>query len=286
MLFHRISDWEDAYANSDNIARGHSWPDAWAEPASSYRKELASLGQAKLDIVYGKRKRNVLDVFMPKGPAKGLAIFIHGGYWLALDKTFWSHLARGPVENGIAVAIPSYTLCPEARISDVTNEVAIAIETVASLIPGPLFLTGHSAGGHLVSRMISGTSPLCEATRARIRNTVSISGIHDLRPLMRTSMNAALRIDDAEALTESPALLAPMRGARIICWVGGAERSEFVRQSGLLANIWAGLGAETIFYEEPDRHHFNVIDGLTDPRHVLVKTLLVDADVDSNRATA
>jgi hypothetical protein len=87
-------------------------------------------------------------------------------------------------------------------------------------------------------------------------------------------MNAELRLSDTESVAESPALLEPLSGARVSCWVGASERAEFVRQSDLLANIWTGLGAETSVYREPDRHHFNIIDGLADPRHRMVQVLL------------
>jgi arylformamidase len=125
-----------------------------------------------------------------------------------------------------------------------------------------------------VTRMISATSPLPDDVRARISHTVSISGLHDLRPLMNAAMNTELRIDEAEALVESPALLEPMPNARVTCWVGSAERPEFVRQNALLANIWTGLGAKTCVIEEPGRHHFDVIDGLADADHPLTRTLL------------
>lgn len=144
------------------------------------------------------------------------------------------------------------------------------------MIAGPVHLTGHSAGGHLVTRMASNTSPLPEAVRARIGNVVSISGVHDLRPLMRIANNEILKIDEAEALAESPALLRPLSGTRLTCWVGGNERSEFIRQNALLASIWKGLGAATAAVEEPDRHHFNVVDGLASPDHPLTKALLGD----------
>jgi acetyl esterase/lipase len=172
--------------------------------------------------------------------------------------------------------MPSYTLCPDIRISGITREVASAIAFAAGEIDGPVMLTGHSAGGHLVSRMASASAPMPEAVQARIRHVVSISGVHDLRPLMRTGMNATLHIDEAEALGESPALLEPREGIRLTCWVGGAERAEFLRQNALLANIWTGLGARTAAVAEPDRHHFNVIDGLADPDHPLSRTLLGD----------
>ena len=142
------------------------------------------------------------------------------------------------------------------------------------MVEGPLFLTGHSAGGHLVTRMISATSPLPDDVRARISHTVSISGLHDLRPLMKAAMNTELRIDEAEARRGKSRIA----GADAECTrdvLGGhAERPEFVRQNALLANIWTGLGAKTCMIEEPGRHHFDVIDGLADPDHPLTRTLL------------
>ncbi|NOJ45290.1 alpha/beta hydrolase [Bradyrhizobium archetypum] len=274
MIFHQISDWSDAYANAPNIPGGERWPAAWVQPAQAYRDALQGSGRATLDISYGERARNRFDLFRPEDRPKGLVVFVHGGFWKALDKSFWSHLARGSVESGYAVAMPSYTLCPAVRIAEITCEIASAVEHAAPMVEGPLFLAGHSAGGHLVTRMISATSPLPDDVRARISHTVSISGIHDLRPLMKAAMNTELRIDAAEARVESPALLEPMQNARVTCWVGSAERPEFVRQNALLANIWTGLGAKTRAIEEPGRHHFDVIDGLADPDHQLTRTLL------------
>ncbi len=274
MIYHSVRDWDDAYANSANIANGERWPEAWVEPARRFREELAATGRTRLDQSYGGKPRNRFDLFLPDGKPQGLVVFVHGGFWMRLDRSFWSHLAAGPLAHRHAVAMPSYTLCPETRIAGITREVGAAIAEAGGMVDGPIRLAGHSAGGHLVTRMISATSPLPEAVRARIVNTVSISGVHDLRPLMRTKMNARLRIDAEEARAESPALLEPMAGARLCCWVGANERSEFVRQNALLASIWTGLSATTMAVEEPDRHHFNVIDGLADPTHPLTLTLL------------
>ncbi|WP_192178752.1 alpha/beta fold hydrolase [Mesorhizobium amorphae] len=276
MLEHRISDWDNAYTNGANIAGGDRWPAAWVEPARAFRDALSAEGRARLDIVYGDRPRNRLDLFLPSTSPNGLVVFLHGGYWKAFDKSFWSHLAAGPTGHGYAVAMPSYTLCPEIRIAGIVREVAAAIGKAAALVDGPLMLSGHSAGGHLASRMASATTPLSPEVTGRIRHVVSISGVHDLRPLMRTAMNETLAIDDAEALTESPALLRPMDNARLTCWVGGGERAEFLRQSALLANIWTGLGAATSSVVEPDRHHFSIIDGLADPEHPLTRTLIAE----------
>ena len=276
MAYFKITDWESAYTSDAYIVGGDRWPQAWVEPARAFRDELAAAGRAKLDIAYGSGARNRLDLFLPAERPKGLVVFIHGGYWLELDKSYWSHLAAGSVASGYAVAIPSYTLCPDIRLGGIAREIGAAIGKAAAMIDGPIMLAGHSAGGHLATRAVCHPSPLPAAVAARIRHVVSISGLHDLRPIMRRAMNEQLRIDAAEALEESPAFLEPLENVRLTCWVGGAERAEFLRQSALLANIWTGLGAATAAVVEPDRHHMNVIDGLADPMHELTRTLLAE----------
>lgn len=274
MLHRHIDDWDDAYANGVNIPQGDRWPGLWAEPAKAYREAMLAAGRARLDMPYGAKPCNRLDLFLPDAAPKGLVVYIHGGYWRAFDKSFWSHLAAGCVDSGYAVAMPSYTLCPEVRIADIVREAAAAIEAAAREVGGPVLLTGHSAGGHLATRMLADPSPLAPEVRGRVANTVSISGVHDLRPITRTAMNGDIRIDEAEAAAESPALLRPVAGVRLTCWVGGAERAEFIRQSALLANIWTGLGAATASVVEPDRHHFTIVDGLTKADHPLTRALL------------
>jgi acetyl esterase/lipase len=273
-MLYAISDWDNAYANGPNIPGGERWPAAWVEPARAYREAMLAHGRARLDIAYGPGPRNTFDLFLPEGPPRGLVVFVHGGYWMRLDKSYWSHLAAGAVARGHAVAMPSYTLCPHVRIPEITREIGAAVAQAMGEVAGPVALSGHSAGGQLVTRMVSDTSPLGATQRARIRHVVSLSGLHDLRPLLRTQMNLQLHLDPASAAAESVALLAPIAGARVTAWVGGAERAEFRRQSQLLANVWLGLGAATAYVEAPDRHHFDVIDALADPESALTATLL------------
>lgn len=257
-----IADWDDAYANGPHIDRADTYPPMWQQRAAAFRQELGE--RAELDIPYGDGTRHRYDLFRPAGPAAGLALFVHGGYWRAFDKSTWSHLARGAVGRGWAVAVPSYTLVPEARISDITVEIGCAIMAAAERVDGPVHLAGHSAGGHLVSRMLCRNAPLGPSIQARIAQVVSISGLHDLRPLLNLEMNADLKLDEAEAAEESPVLQYPVPQARLTCWVGSCERPEFLRQNDLLASIWGGLGAETDIVHTDGKHHFDVIGDLED----------------------
>ena len=270
---YRITDWTWAYDNYANIPRSDAWPAAWVEPARAAREALLSDGRAALDIPYGDDPRQQFDLFLPDATPKGLVVLVHGGFWMALDKSYWSHLAAGPLAHGYAVAIPSYPLAPLVRIAETTSSIGTAITAAAGMVSGPVRLIGHSAGGHLVTRMVTRSTPLTPTIQDRIAGVVSVSGLHDLRPLINLARNAVLKIDAEEARLESPALLEPLPGSKVTCWVGARETSEFLRQSALLANIWQGLGIETDFVEEPDRHHFNILDGLIDPAHPLTQAL-------------
>ena len=268
-----IDDWDEAYGNAAHVRDSASYPPRWQEEAATFRAKLASTGHARIGIAYAEGPRNSLDLFLPHRTPRGVVVFIHGGYWMRFDKSFWSHLASGPLAHDFAVAMPSYTLCPDARITAITQEIGAAITAAASEIGGEIRLTGHSAGGHLATRVVTRTSPLARDVAERVTRTVSISGVHDLRPLMRTAMNQTLKIDMREALTESPALLEPVADTRLTCWVGEAELAEFRRQNALLANIWKGCGVATTAIEEPGKHHFSVVEGLADPAHPLVRAL-------------
>lgn len=268
-------DWDDAYSNFAYIPDGYSYPAKWLSEAKQFREEMHEKGLLRIDLSYGPRPRNRFDLFMPWGDLQGLVVFVHGGYWMEdFDKSAWSHLARGAHARGFAVAILSYTLCPEVRVSEITVEVGLAISRAASEIAGPIHLTGHSAGGHLVARMVTATSPLPQVVRQRIRKTVPISALTDLRPLMRTEMNKTLHLDAIEARLESPALLEPHEGIDVTAWVGAAERPEFLRQNALLANIWSGFDCHIQAVEEPEKHHADIIEGLTQPDHPLTRALL------------
>ncbi|MBB3919510.1 alpha/beta hydrolase [Rhizobium fabae] len=260
-------DWEDAFANAAYIEGGMAYPESWALKAEAFRKEAS----CELDIPYGDSPRERFDLFHPSGSPKGLAVFVHGGYWLDFDKSSWSHLAQGALSMGWAVALPSYTLAPDARINEITREIGRAIGAAAERVDGPIRLAGHSAGGHLVSRMVCDDSPLSKATSDAITRVVSISGLHDLRPLRLHSMNEQLRLGEAEAAAESAVLRRPRQGIELVAWVGARERPEFLRQSALIVEAWGRRGRQTELVAEAGRHHFDVIDGLSDPEHPLTK---------------
>lgn len=250
-----------AYANGDFIAGAADFPPRWQAKAGAFRASLGA--RAQLDIPYGSGARNCFDLFLPESPARGLMMFIHGGYWLAFDRRDWSHLAAGALARGYACAMPSYTLAPEARISQITQEITAALSAAADHVAGPITVTGHSAGGHLAARLanIDITSPAAP----RIRACVPISPLAELAPLIETSMNENLRLDADEVARESPARLPLRAGISAHIWVGAEERPAFLWQARTLSEEWACPWSVA-----PARHHFDVINDLENPASPLM----------------
>ncbi|OUS08928.1 alpha/beta hydrolase [Rhodobacterales bacterium 52_120_T64] len=267
-----ITDWDDAYANGVYVEDVDDIVAAWAVDGAAFRDQMSADGRAELNVPYGKHPRQVMDIFHPEGTPKGLVVFVHGGYWLSRDKNLWSQLAAGANALGWAVAMPGYILCPEVRIADITQQIATAIDFAATRFDGPIHLTGHSAGGHLAARM--GCIDIDLACMARVDRIVAISGVHDIRPMLRTEMNADFKMDMAGASAESPALLTPRSGFDLTCWVGADERPEFVRQNALLANVWTGFGMNITCVEEPALNHFTVVNSLVEPDSALTRALI------------
>ncbi|MFD2174496.1 alpha/beta hydrolase [Rhodobacter lacus] len=245
-----MTDLDDDYANMPYIPQGEAFPECWARAAEAYRDDAMML-----EVGYDSGAERQIDIFLPQGAPKGVVIFVHGGYWSEGSRRLYSHLAQGPVSAGWAVAIPGYDLAPAVRISQITALLALAVAEVARRFSGPIRLCGHSAGGHLVARLVS-SGLLAEEVLARIEKVVPISPVSDLAPLLRTSMTAVLGLDEEEARAESP-VHAPAPRMPVEVWVGEAERPAFRDQARWLAEAW---GAKLTV--DPGRHHFDVIEGL------------------------
>lgn len=258
-------DWDEAYANAPFIPGADSFPPRWAAEAEAFRARMGA--RARLGLAYGPGEREWLDLFLPEGRPEGLMVFVHGGFWRAFGPRDWSGFAAGGIARGWAVAVPGYTLAPQARISRITRQIAAAVTRAAAEVAGPIALAGHSAGGHLVARMACTDVALPVA--GRLVRVVPISPLGDLRPLLNLALNADFRLDAAEAEAESPMLRVPRPGLPVHVWVGADERPVFVDQARWLAEAW---GAELTV--EPGRHHYDVIDGLADPGSALMAAVL------------
>ena len=226
----------------------------WREAA-----EAARAASPPREIAYGPGPREVMDLFSA-GPDAPIVVFLHGGYWQALDKSWFSGIAPALLAHGVSLAIPSYDLCPDVRLGVILRQVRAAVDAVRERSGARPVVFGHSAGGHMAACMLS---------EGRASAAVAISGVFDLAPLIPTSLNTALDLEAREAAALSPVHWPVPNGSTpggtvLDCLVGAEESPEFLRQSRMMADHWGGRGVETRYEALPGLNHFTVLDPLFD----------------------
>ena len=254
-------DYEVEYNNRARVPENPAIIAGWSRDAAAYRE----VHPAKT-IAYGPSERHRIDLFSGGG-AGAIVVFIHGGYWQALDGSFFSHLAAGLNAHGIDVAMPCYDLCPAVSIADIIGEMRAAMRELAKL-GRPLVVSGHSAGGHLAACMLATDWRTIDASLPAdlVTAAYAISGLFDLRPLVKTSINTALKLDDVSAQAASPLFWKPPSRGTLDAAVGGNESAEYLRQSRSIVDAWGAAGVATRFVSIADANHFTAIAPLADPK--------------------
>ena len=267
----------DLEAEYNNRARVPGHPETmqrWAREAAAYRDAVAA--RAQLDQPYGEGERQRYDLFpaaQPRADAP-LLLFIHGGYWQALDKSWFSQMARGANVHGLDVAVMSYDLCPAVAIADIVEETIACTRALRSRHGRQILPFGHSAGGHL-SACLAATDWTAHGEPADlIAGALPISGLFHLAPLVQTSLNKALGLDAAAAARLSPLTWTPRRDLAVTAVVGGAEAPEYLRQTRSLVELWAIMGARTRAVEVAGADHFTVVLPFADPDSALTRELV------------
>jgi arylformamidase len=256
-----------AYDNTGAVADVQDYRERWWKVSAALRAAAPS----RCDLRYGERPRATLDYF--PGGAKGgpLFVFIHGGYWQRNEKERFSFTALGPLAHGINVAVPGYTLAPDARLTDIVAEVRRALAFLAErsgelgFDPGKIFIGGWSAGGHLTAAV---------ADHPAVRGGIPISGIFDLEPIALGVLNDKLQLSADEIERLSPLRNLPSRSPPLMLFVGGGELPELRRQSEDYAAAGRARGLPVSLDVLPGYHHFSILDELAKPDGALTRALV------------
>ena len=269
------NDYEVEYNNRARVPEHPAILARWQRDAAAVR---ASHKNSEFDLAYGTSQRQKIDLFWP-GAARDarIVLFIHGGYWRALERESFSHMAAGANARGLAFALAGYDLCPKVTISEIIEQVREAAAFLGRRHGGPIVACGHSAGGHLAGCLVAtdwkkrGADLPADLVHAGL----SISGLFDLSPLLQTSMNAELKLDAAEVQRTSPVFWpVPPAALAFDAWVGADESSEFLRQSRIIADAWNKKGMATRYEAVAGANHFTVLDPLVKPDSPLTARLV------------
>lgn len=245
----------------------------WAQDAAAFR---AARPDAALDQPYGTGERHRYDWFPAPDPRAGapVLLFLHGGYWQALDKSSFSHMAAGANAHGLDVAVMSYDLCPQVKLGEIVDQAIACARELHRRTGRKVLPFGHSAGGHLAACLAGANWAWIGEAEPIIAAAMPVSGLFHLAPLVRTFVNKAVGMEAGDASRLSPVTWSPPDDLPVTLVVGGDESSEYHRQSRMLAEAWAAMGAETKIIVMPGANHFTVIAPFADPRSVLTAELV------------
>lgn len=265
-----------------------------AREVNEHRLRLSAAARETLaghrDVRYGAREKELLDIYPPPGESRGVAIYLHGGYWRSMDKQDYAFLASAFVPAGFTLVLPNYDLAPEVTLDTIVDEVRTACAWVWRNIAhfggdrDRLCVAGNSAGAHLAAMMaITDWRGVDPSLPARLMKCgVMLSGLYDLEPLLLTTVNDALRLDAQAARRNSPALHSPKLDGPLLLAVGGRESAEFQRQTDTLYIGWQSVPIRRRVV--PARHHFDLLLDLADENSALFIEAR-DAIQDAFRAT-
>jgi len=256
-----------AYNNSDAVPTVDAMRANWDARSASLRRNRRGF----LDLMYGDKPRQRLDLFVADNPSAPTLMFIHGGYWQRNDKERFDFIVEGPLAHGINVAVVEYTLAPDARLDQIVEEIRRSVGWLAEHLseygadPSRLYVSGHSAGGHLTATMMD---------LSAVKGGLPISGIYDLEPIRLNYLNDKLRLDAVESRRNSPLLHLPAKAPRLIIAYGGSELPELRRQSVDYAEAWLGSGLPGRLLPVDGANHFSILESLADPKGLLTRALV------------
>jgi arylformamidase len=262
-------DWLAAqYNNRARVPQHVQILERWAAESAAARERCAG----RLDLAYGRGPNETLDIFPTAAANAPVLVFIHGGWWRALDKADHSFVAPAFTQAGAMVVVPNYALCPAVTIETIALQLARALAWThrnAALHGGDarrIVVVGHSAGAHLAAMLMCCDWAAVGAGLPRdlVAAVLAVSGVYDLAPLRHTAfLQADLRLTRASVARLSPLRFPPPAG-RLLALAGADESEEFLRQNRLLRQAWGELCVpvcETV----AGANHFTVLDGLVAP---------------------
>ena len=218
-----------------------------------------------LDLRYGDRERTKIDLYPAADKAAPCLIFLHGGYWQRNSREVFAMLVEGVAAHGWSVAIPGYSLAPDASLTDIVTEISRSLDWLTKNgetygISGPIVLSGWSAGAHLVAMALD---------HPHVAAGLAISGVYDLGPIRDTGLNNALKLTSAEVAALSPLRL-PAVDKRLDIAYGTAELPALVFDSIKLHEMRAAAGVPGKLFPIEGADHFSILGELRRPDGALV----------------
>ena len=267
---------EAHYNTSLRVPEFHAIQAHWAQASVEARHRQPRMRT----LAYGNQPGETLDFFPAESADAPLFVFMHGGYWRALNKSDFSWVAPELVKQGVSVAVVDYALAPANPIEGIVRQMLAAHAWLyrhaddLRIDRDRIVTSGHSAGGHLTAMMIAARWPQWgdDLPRNLIHGGLAISGLYDLDPVSKAPFLASLALTPERVEKLSPAWMSPGSDARLITAVGGDESGEFKRQTALIGERWPDNLMRDV--PLPGLNHMTACDGFAEPGSALLNAAL------------
>ena len=256
-------------------------PQPWIERAQRLGEEAtAGLTGVRWDVPYGPSPLQTLDVFAAEDPDAPIHLYFHGGYWRAYDKANYRYVPGMLVPQGATTILANYDLCPDVTLDEIVNQ---AIACIAHVYrngrelggnPDRLFISGSSAGGHLVAMALAHDFSADGLPADLIKGVLSITGVHRLEPVLRVPPNDDIRLDAVMAQRNTTLDKPPATDCPVIVAVGGDEPDEWIRMSVDYDTMVREQGNSGELMILAGTHHYSITQTLADPHSRMSRALL------------
>jgi len=224
-----------------------------------------------------------LDLYRPAGTEAPVPVllFFHGGVWQQGDKSEYRNIGEAFARRGILTAVVNYRLSPSvhhpAHIQDAARATAWMARHAAEYggRPDRLFLSGHSAGGQLVTLLLFDPRYLRNEglDAGRLAGVIAFSGVFDLTQPIDDTSEGGFANFVYPVFGKDPAILesaSPMHYVHhvkvpLLIVLAGDDYHDMRSQSRRFVEKVARLGSAVTFEIVPGRGHFELVEAIGSP---------------------
>lgn len=251
-----------------------------AKVRAAQSRNVRERAKSWLNIPYGRSPREMLDIYAADKPGGPVLVYIHGGYWRSGSKDDNCNFVPTFTKRGVTVVLVEYDLCPQVTVADIVRQTRASIAWVYRNVmrysgnPAKIFVSGHSAGGHLTAMALAHDWTKEGLPNDLIKGAVATSGVFDLEMVMKISVQEQVRMTPAEAKLNGPFFNPPRVQCPLIVAVGGDEPRGWQQMSEDYFQYCKQHGMNVEYLVEPRANHYTMSEHLLDEARPLTQAMI------------
>jgi arylformamidase len=251
-----------------------------AKVRAAQARKVRESAKSWLNVAYGSSARETLDIYATERPVGPVLVYIHGGYWRSGSKEDNCNFVPTFTKRGATVVLVEYDLCPQVTVTDIVRQTRASVAWVYRNIarygadPSKLFVSGHSAGGHLTAMALAHDWTKESLPQDLIKGAVATSGVYDLEMVIKISVQEQVRMTPDDAKRNSPLLHPPRVKCPLVVAVGGDEPKGWQQMSEDYFSHCKQHGMRVEYLVEPAANHYTMSEHLLDDSRPLTQAML------------